>query len=367
MNRSLPLLALFGALLPACSAGNSSSTNPRKQAAPVTTAPRSYAANEAVCCGHLHTDGSMWFGTNHEGVYRYDGTTFTRYSTPEGLTSKRVTAITHDAVGNLWFGTDRGLCRYDGTAFVSVPIPWDGNEDLWGVGMNANLVLCLRCDRRGRIWFGTWGNGAHRFDPSKEIEPGRYAFESFLQNEGTQYEDGSHRNVVQSIVEDHDGGIWLTSMSHGGVQHFDGERFEKLSQAEGLSDDMVFSACVGRGGELWFGMLGNRGGGLDRYDARSFTHFDEASGLSSNNVVGIFEDRDGTVWLASHRGDLSRLVRGATNESTPTLAPFTVAGATFDQIQFVTEDATGAVWFGGGRGRLFRMAEGAWTDHTDKR
>jgi hypothetical protein len=73
------------------------------------------------------------------------------------------------------------------------------------------------------------------------------------------------------------------------------------------------------------------------------------------------------VWLASHRGDLSRLVRGATNESTPTLAPFTVAGATFDQIQFVTEDATGAVWFGGGRGRLFRMAEGAWTDHTDKR
>jgi ligand-binding sensor domain-containing protein len=362
-----PLFALLGAWLPACSMGAPSPSSPRDQDPPVATAPRSHAKNEAVCCGHLHTDGSMWFGTNHEGVYRHDGTSFTHYSTSDGLVGKRIAAITHDAAGNLWFGTDRGLCRYDGKAFVTVPIPWDGNADLWGEGMNANLVLCLLCDRHGRIWFGTWGNGAHRFDPSREVEPGRYEFESFLQDEGAQYDGGVHRNVVQSIVEDRDGGIWLTSMSHGGVQRFDGQRFEKLSLADGLSDDMVLSACADRSGNLWFGMLGNRGGGLDRYHDRSFTHFDKADGLSSNNVVGIFEDRHGTLWLASHRGDLCRLVRGSADGSGSTIAPFTVAGATFDQIQFAAEDATGAVWFGGGRGRLFRFADGTLTDHTDKR
>lgn len=120
MNIVLPMLALFGAMLPGCSAGAPSSANPREQQPPVAAARRSYAKNEAVCCGHLHTDGSMWFGTNHEGAYRYDGRSFIRYPTRDGLAGERITAITHDARGNLWFGTDRGLCRYDGTNFGGV-------------------------------------------------------------------------------------------------------------------------------------------------------------------------------------------------------------------------------------------------------
>lgn len=360
------MLALLGTALASCRSDGTSPPTTMEASQVTPTTKQHHAKNQSVRCGHLHRDGSMWFGSNDAGVYRYDGESFTNLRERDGMLSDRVDAITHDAAGNLWFGTDRGLCKYDGESFVAVPIPWDGNADLWGPGMNANLVLSLLCDRRGHIWFGTWGNGAHRFDPTKELSPGHYEFDSFLQHEGSTYGAGEHRNVVMSIVEDAAGGIWLTSMSHGGVQRFDGERFTSWSLDDGLSDDMVLSACVARSGDLWFGTLGNRRGGLDRFDGRSFAHFDESSGLSSNNIFAIHEDQDGVLWLASQRGVLCRLRHGATGTGEPSIEPFTVDGATFEDVLFVTEDATGAVWFGGGHRRLYRYSDGRLTDLSER-
>lgn len=263
----------------------------------------------------------MWFGTNDEGVYRYDGRSFTHYTEQQGLSSNHVNAITHDGEGNLWFGTDDGLCRFDGAEFTHVPIPWDANEDLWGPGLNANLVLSLLCDRRGDIWLGTWGNGAHRFDPSRELGPGLYEFDSFLQDQGAVYDDGSHRNAIQDLLEDSNGDIWLTSMSHGGVSRFDG---------------------------------------------KTFAHFNEANGLSSNNVICIYEDRAGRLWLGSERGELCRLEPTADPDEAPVIVPFTVDGRRFEKIRFITEDASGGVWFGGNYGQLFRYDGHELVDHTCK-
>lgn len=341
-----------------------------QEAEPQEPSVRRYSDTDSVRCACCDEQGRMWFGTNHEGVWCLDGGRFTRYSTADGLSSDSVAAITADDVGNLWFATTRGLTRYDGQRFEPVSIPWDGNEDLWGPGLNANQVLCLACDRRGDIWFGTWGNGAHRFDPSRPLGDGRYEFVSVLQDRGASYE-GEHRNVVQNIVEDRDGAVWLTSMSHDGVaRHVDG-RFEHLGLEQGLGDDMVFSACADRAGQMWFGMLGNGDVALARYDGDSFEHFAVADGLGSNNVVSIFAARDGTLWLGSDRSVLSRLSREPSTSGGPSqrtrIEAFTVDGRTFENILFVTEDAAGAVWFGGRRGQLFCYRDGELTDHTQKR
>ena len=352
------LLACYGQGVPLLS--------PRKAAAAGDDEAKVYVLGDAVRCGHLHSDGSMWFGTNDEGVYRYDGRSFMHFTKQQGLSSNHVNAITHDREGNLWFGTDRGLCRFDGAEFTHVSIPWDGNEDLWGPGMNANLVLSLLCDRRGDVWIGTWGNGVHRFDPSCEVGPGRYEFASFLQDQGAVFDDGNHRNAIQNLLEDGDGDIWMMSMSHGGVSRFDGTDFENYARHNGLSDDMVFSACEDRAGNLWFGMLGNRDGGLDRFDGRTFAHFNEANGLSSNNVICIYEDRGGRLWLGSERGELCRLEPNTDPDEAPVIVPFTVDGRRFEKIRFVTEDASGGVWFGGNYGQLYRYDGRELVDHTRK-
>lgn len=348
--------------------GQRSEPYPPNNNDPVTHAAKSYTLSDAVRCGFLDKAGNLWFGTNNEGVYRYDGTTFTHYSTREGLCSNYVSAITEDDHGNLWFGTDNGLCLYDQETFTHVPIPWDGNENLWGEGMNANLVLCLLKDSNGQIWFGTWGNGAHRFDPSARTASGDFAFSSFLQQRGSIYNDSLHRNVIQSITEDQSGNIWFTSMSHGGISRYADGAFTHWMPEDGLSDDMVFSSFADGAGHIWFGMLGNRKGALDRFDGRSFTHFKETDGLCSSNIICIYQDRSGKLWLGSGRGNLCVYdPKAAAETGEKAFRPFTTGdGQSFGNIRFVTEDTAGNIWFGGNFGKLFRYDGMTVTDYTQK-
>lgn len=48
-----------------------------------------------------------------------------KYTTKDGLISDRVTAITQDAKGFMWFGTFFGICRYDGMKFEKIALPRD--------------------------------------------------------------------------------------------------------------------------------------------------------------------------------------------------------------------------------------------------
>jgi ligand-binding sensor domain-containing protein len=52
--------------------------------------------------------GNLWFGTFDAGVSRYNGTTFTTFTTKHGLAGKNVTSIKEDKNGNLWFGAQGG-------------------------------------------------------------------------------------------------------------------------------------------------------------------------------------------------------------------------------------------------------------------
>ncbi len=63
--------------------------------------------------------GNLWFGTGYEcsyegqcdgrGVSKFDGVTWTTYTTMDGLADNSIGAITSDADGNLWFGTIGGV------------------------------------------------------------------------------------------------------------------------------------------------------------------------------------------------------------------------------------------------------------------
>ncbi len=64
-------------------------------------------------------NGNLWIGTTDAGVWRYDGNSFTNYTTIDGLTSNSINTIYKDKKGDLWFGTDGGgLCKYNGTFFT---------------------------------------------------------------------------------------------------------------------------------------------------------------------------------------------------------------------------------------------------------
>ena len=63
-------------------------------------------------------DGFIWFGTN-KGISRYDGKKFINFTTDDGLANNFVRSIYQDQEGSLWFGTDGGDSKYDGDQFVN--------------------------------------------------------------------------------------------------------------------------------------------------------------------------------------------------------------------------------------------------------
>lgn len=316
--------------------------------------PRIYTSADIVTSSLQDSNGDLWFGTSTEGLYKYDGTSFTNFDSSSGLCSDQIWSVYQDDKGLIWMATNRGLCSYDGQSFTHISLPVIDTSSDWFIDVyptiNPNQAVSITQDKNGLFWIGTSGTGAYRYDGNK--------FESVLAENGMIYEDGLHHNVVQCILEDGDSNIWLGSMSRGGVTRYDGSGYTEYGIAEGLSDDMIRCLYQDNKGNIWIGTNGNANGGLDRFDGQSFTHFKESDGLCSNNVAVVYQSSDGKIWIGSDRGGLCYFEDNA----------FTTVEKLADvAIRTVIEDRKGNLWFGGRRGNLWKYDGQEWTDWTQSR
>ena len=91
----------------------------------------------------------MWIGTDGRGVFRVAKAKTQRFTfdgTAGGLRSDHVYAIFADREGVIWFGTDRGVCRFDPQAPRVEPV---------GDNSDSNFVRALFQTSSGRTIAGT--------------------------------------------------------------------------------------------------------------------------------------------------------------------------------------------------------------------
>ena len=253
--------------------------------------------------------GYIWFGHYGGGVSRYDGRSFTSFTTENGLGSNDVIMLLEDRDGYIWIVTrGGGVSRYDGQAFITF-----NAED----GLGHDEVHSIVQDQDGELWFGH-AAGASRFDG-----------QTFLPVEGLPL------TSVQPILQDRDGHIWFCSWRDG-VSRYDGRRFTTFTAEDGVVDNMVLSIIQDRVGHIWFGSLVD---GVSRYDGHTFTTFTSEHGLTSNNINAIVQDREGTVWFGTNDG-VSRY-------DGRSFTPFdTGDGLVSNQVTAMLEDREGYLWFG---------------------
>jgi transcriptional regulator with PAS, ATPase and Fis domain/ligand-binding sensor domain-containing protein len=227
---------------------------------------------------HLDPQGVLWVGTN-QGLSRYDGKTWTRLSTAEGLAHNDVRAIVDDGSGGIWIGTNAGLSRYAGGQFTTY------NE---AIGLQTGAVRALHLDADGVLWIGTYGGGLSRLKAGTIT---RY---------GTQ--GGLLDGTIHRILEDDRGLLWMSG--NRGIRRV--SRRELNAVAEGTSkgvavrlydefDGMKNAECNGMGqpsgwkmrdGSLWFPTQG----GVVRLDpARDGSQHDVAPPVvvEAVNVNGV--------------------------------------------------------------------------------
>lgn len=160
--------------------------------------------------------GKLWFGTRGKTCF-YDGKTFTVLKNKDGKTFNNVWSIIEDKKGNIWFGAN-GLWRYDGTTFTKVS------------EKGASVILQ---DKKGNIWT----TGSVNPLGGKVWSLSRYDEKSIYNNKkliATEIMSINGTGMLCGILEANDGSIWFgSSGSMSGVYRYDGKTITDFRNKKG--------------------------------------------------------------------------------------------------------------------------------------
>ncbi len=81
-----------------------------------------------------------------------------QYGVETGLPSLEAYQVRTDSKGYVWVVTDRGVSRFDGTAFITYSQK-DGLENL--------TILAMAEDNHGRMWFASIKNTLYYFENNR--------------------------------------------------------------------------------------------------------------------------------------------------------------------------------------------------------
>jgi len=250
--------------------------------------------------------GNVWFGTNG-GLTKYvPAQGFTNYTEQDGLVNNDIWTMTFDQEGILWIGTLEGVSRFDGKEFTHFNLPETVSDPSRGV-TSTRIVHHIMEDSKERMWFATNG-GAFIYDPSASDDQARLT--------NISEKDGLCNNVVNCVLEDQQGNIWFAT-HHNGVCRWDGKSFTRFTAQDGVEGPEAWDLYQDRSGNIWFP---TEGYGVFRYNGSKeypFTNFSETEGLASRAVQCTFEDKDGRIWcggwLGLYRYDPSQPEAGFVN------------------------------------------------------
>jgi signal transduction histidine kinase/ligand-binding sensor domain-containing protein len=286
------------------------------------------------------------------------------WNTEDGLPENSATAIVQTGEGYLWFGTFRGLVRYNGDKFVvfdpanTPQLPHPG-------------IVNLHADKRGRLWVSTYAglvvkHGA-QWRPFGTNE-GRAGFHvrSFAERENGDLLITTFDGHVLAFENDRlielplppgepgrgylgtvdDNGQWWLAQNRF-VGYWDGQRWVEAYKPDPAVGRSAIACGVARGGGVWVlvakELLKFRGGSqvsqhsfpqlrggiwslsedsrtnlwICSYDSGLFQvtpagelrHWTKTNGLGSLSTRVVFEDREENLWIGSSGGGLRRLTR----------------------------------------------------------
>ncbi|MFI1772000.1 hybrid sensor histidine kinase/response regulator transcription factor [Thalassobellus citreus] len=315
-------------------------------------------SNEGIICLEKEKDGFVWIGTRN-GLNRYDGLGVRVYNKknsnlnsndisdllidkknrlwittlggglnyynadkdsfevfksnvnePNSLLSNHITTAIEDSKGQIWLGTEKGLCKLDPETkkFTSYTHQLNANQS-----KRSNSITSIYEDKNGDLWIGTFGKGLFVFDIIEE------KFQQII-SEQTQISDFiytiSALNSDKILIGTNGSGLLLVDIATLKLSDF---FKENLSLKQEIN--IVRSIKKDSKDNLWIGTDGNGVFEIQYPNGKQpivhnyLYNAQLESSLSGNAIYEIMEDDDANIWFGTAWNGISILDKKHTNET----------------------------------------------------
>lgn len=262
--------------------------------------------------------GNLWFGTQN-GLCRYDKFELIYFELKDWVGQNvTVHVIIEDKIGNIWIGYSGGIAKFDGSFFTVYH-----KKDILTVGGLWSMTM----DSKGLLWIGTT-QGVYTFDGKKlshfEIPEGKINTSMGI----------STTKMIHSIIEDSKGKMWFAT--NGGVYIYDGTNLKNISEKDGLQTNFINQIIESKDGDFWI----SSSKGIYKYNDNSLTNITEKLVGNEDGIGCICEDKNGTLWFSvnkreiySYNGKIFTKIKNKDSNFMP--FPFAIYQDKLDRLWFV--------------------------------
>lgn len=222
----------------------------------------------------LDAEGRLVVYTNGEGLYRLENEYFRRFGEKDGLASDSIWSACLAPSGNIWLGTEHGLCSFNGVNFQQI------------ISSNPELnqkISAVAMGPEEKLWLACKGGVA-----------------SFKNNVFSELElNNALNNIrVKEIYIDPLQRLWFAT-TRGVYRYSDGVLFHYTSQP-GLWENGINSIYQDQSGTYW---ICTDGDGLVKLDDEQFIHF--AAAEENPLIYAVCEQKDSSLWIGTESGMFS--------------------------------------------------------------
>ena len=348
LTYKLNLLLLFGILivLASCNGQNTAQNADNKHSTQNVTVAIGDTVSEfdkTIFIVFQDKNDNFWFGSNGQGVYRYNGNTIIHFSIKDGLCNNQIREIQEDKSGDIFFTTLGGISKFDGQKFTTLSVAeskeWKLEpDDLWFMGepgkngpyrydgdslyslnfpkhyMETDFyaeipnppyspyeVYFIYEDSEGNIWFGTSNFGICRYNGN--------SFDWMYEEHLTIVERTGGSFGIRSILEDKRGKFWFCNSRYRyninskeketGLISYERETgIENLKAPSGDGFVYFMSIITDENDDLWMATYDS---GVWRYNGKNTIHYPLETTLYS-----IYKDSHGDIWLGTHEAGVHK-------------------------------------------------------------
>ncbi len=252
----------------------------------------------------------VWIGTETRGAYRFGGQEFRKRFTFEntsgGLRSNKILSTFVDMEGVIWFGTDKGISRYDSKS---------PRNDRISENIQSNFVRTLFQTENEKIFVGT-NRGLFSFNEKANVWKSVAGFQNRtiytiseidnksilvgtptgLYEKNTTSESSASEQIVQNdsirAIEKFQEKIFISAFGDG-IKELDGQDTKLIYESNAISLHNEENKI------LWIGTINE---GIFTFDGNKVSPRNELNELKNTAVRAIAGNQSDGIWFATDKG-----------------------------------------------------------------